>query len=163
MEFAPVVHSFRSAPGAHAACVDEESAERFAFRHALTREAVYSQLLERERQALHRQIAQALDYMERALAVFSGQAQLPGFVQGFISGIRVDTRNYRADGNSVYFDATVAADAVRQLGVAAADQSDEVVLRGGKVAAFTIHLMPESAAQLNAGAAALMAAQPKGL
>src|SRR5262249_39374842 len=39
----------------------EESAERFAFRHALVRQAVYGQLLTRERQSLHRVIAEALE------------------------------------------------------------------------------------------------------
>jgi predicted ATPase len=38
--------------------VVEETAERFAFRHALTRQAVYAQLLVRERKALHRTIAE---------------------------------------------------------------------------------------------------------
>jgi len=41
--------------------VVEESAERFAFRHALTREAIYAELLARERVALHREIAAALE------------------------------------------------------------------------------------------------------
>jgi DNA-binding CsgD family transcriptional regulator len=41
--------------------VVEESAERFAFRHALTREAIYSELLARERVALHRAVAAALE------------------------------------------------------------------------------------------------------
>ena len=41
--------------------VIEESAERFAFRHALTREAIYAELLARERVALHRAIAAALE------------------------------------------------------------------------------------------------------
>jgi predicted ATPase len=41
--------------------VVEESAERFAFRHALTRQAVSAQLLGRERQALHRTIAETLE------------------------------------------------------------------------------------------------------
>jgi DNA-binding CsgD family transcriptional regulator/tetratricopeptide (TPR) repeat protein len=40
--------------------VVEESAERFAFRHALTQQAVYAGLLERERQALHGTIARTL-------------------------------------------------------------------------------------------------------
>jgi DNA-binding CsgD family transcriptional regulator len=40
--------------------VVEESAEQFAFRHALTREAIYSDLLVRERQALHRTIAETI-------------------------------------------------------------------------------------------------------
>lgn len=37
--------------------VVEESAEQFAFRHALTRQAIYADLLVRERKALHRRIA----------------------------------------------------------------------------------------------------------
>jgi DNA-binding CsgD family transcriptional regulator len=41
--------------------VVEETAERFAFRHALTREAIYAELLLRERVALHREIAAALE------------------------------------------------------------------------------------------------------
>jgi tetratricopeptide (TPR) repeat protein len=41
--------------------VVEESADRFAFRHALTREALYGQLLVRERQILHGQLAQAIE------------------------------------------------------------------------------------------------------
>ena len=41
--------------------VVEESAEQFAFRHALTRQAIYEGLLARERTSLHRTIAQALE------------------------------------------------------------------------------------------------------
>lgn len=41
--------------------VVEESADRFAFRHALTRESIRVQLLLRERVALHRAIAAALE------------------------------------------------------------------------------------------------------
>jgi tetratricopeptide (TPR) repeat protein len=39
----------------------EESAEHFAFRHALTRQAVYVELLGRERRNLHRSIAEKLE------------------------------------------------------------------------------------------------------
>jgi ATP/maltotriose-dependent transcriptional regulator MalT len=39
----------------------EESAERFAFRHALTRQAVSAHLLVRERKALHRRIAETCE------------------------------------------------------------------------------------------------------
>ncbi|MCB0213407.1 MAG: AAA family ATPase, partial [Anaerolineae bacterium] len=42
----------------------EESADQFAFRHALTREAIYTSLLGRERRQLHRTIAQALETMD---------------------------------------------------------------------------------------------------
>jgi DNA-binding CsgD family transcriptional regulator/Flp pilus assembly protein TadD len=41
--------------------VVEESEDQFAFRHALTREAIYSQLLLRERKGLHRTIAEAIE------------------------------------------------------------------------------------------------------
>jgi DNA-binding CsgD family transcriptional regulator len=41
--------------------VVEQSEERFAFRHALTRQSVYKGLLARERRALHRQVAETLE------------------------------------------------------------------------------------------------------
>lgn len=41
--------------------VVEQSADHFAFRHALTRQAIYSSLLARERKTLHRQIAKTLE------------------------------------------------------------------------------------------------------
>jgi tetratricopeptide (TPR) repeat protein len=41
--------------------VVEESADQFAFRHALTRQAIYSQLLTRERRMLHRTIAETME------------------------------------------------------------------------------------------------------
>jgi len=41
--------------------VVEESADQFSFRHALTRQAIYAGLLARERRALHRRLAQALE------------------------------------------------------------------------------------------------------
>jgi len=41
--------------------VIEESADQFAFRHALTRQAIYSQLLTRECRMLHRTIAETME------------------------------------------------------------------------------------------------------
>jgi DNA-binding NarL/FixJ family response regulator len=46
--------------------VVEASDEQFAFRHALTRQAVYASLLARERRALHRQIAQTIERLHAA-------------------------------------------------------------------------------------------------
>ncbi len=43
--------------------VVEESEERFAFRHALTREAVYAELLVRERKKLHGTIAETMEQL----------------------------------------------------------------------------------------------------
>jgi DNA-binding CsgD family transcriptional regulator len=47
--------------------VVEESADRFAFRHALTRQAVYAALLARERRSLHRAIGEALERIHAAM------------------------------------------------------------------------------------------------
>jgi DNA-binding CsgD family transcriptional regulator len=44
--------------------VTEEAPDRFAFRHALTREAIVGKLLARERAALHRAVADALECRE---------------------------------------------------------------------------------------------------
>jgi tetratricopeptide (TPR) repeat protein/DNA-binding CsgD family transcriptional regulator len=41
--------------------VIEESAEQLAFRHALTRQAVYTNLLARERRILHKRVAQSIE------------------------------------------------------------------------------------------------------
>ena len=41
--------------------VVEETADHFAFRHALTREAIYTTLMLRERQTLHRQVGEATE------------------------------------------------------------------------------------------------------
>src|SRR5205085_11027726 len=41
--------------------VVEVSSERFAFRHTLTRQAIYAELLARERAALHRTIAETTE------------------------------------------------------------------------------------------------------
>ncbi len=41
--------------------VVQESADQFAFRHALTREAIYANMLFRERKALHRRVAETLE------------------------------------------------------------------------------------------------------
>jgi len=41
--------------------VIEESADQFAFRHALTRQAIYAELLGRERRALHKAIAETIE------------------------------------------------------------------------------------------------------
>ena len=43
--------------------VVEESADQFAFRHALTRQAIYADLLVRERKALHRSIADTMEHI----------------------------------------------------------------------------------------------------
>jgi predicted ATPase len=47
--------------------VTEESADRFAFRHALTRQAVYAAMLARERRLLHRAVAEVMERLYAAV------------------------------------------------------------------------------------------------
>jgi DNA-binding CsgD family transcriptional regulator/tetratricopeptide (TPR) repeat protein len=44
--------------------VVEEQGDRFAFRHALTRESIYAGLLDREKRRLHRRIADAIEQLQ---------------------------------------------------------------------------------------------------
>jgi DNA-binding CsgD family transcriptional regulator len=53
--------------------VVEESAETFAFRHALTREALYTDLLARERKALHGLVAEALETVAQQRGSAAGE------------------------------------------------------------------------------------------
>jgi predicted ATPase len=53
--------------------VVEESGEQFAFRHALTRQAIYAQLLIRERTSLHRAIAETIE--RNSLAAIEGRLE----------------------------------------------------------------------------------------
>lgn len=46
--------------------VVEDSADQFAFRHALTRETVYGSLLRRERKGLHRRVGETLEHVHEA-------------------------------------------------------------------------------------------------
>jgi tetratricopeptide (TPR) repeat protein len=46
--------------------VIEESNDQFAFRHALTRQAIYTQLLARERAGVHRRIAESIEQLPPA-------------------------------------------------------------------------------------------------
>jgi DNA-binding NarL/FixJ family response regulator len=57
-ELVPLVKELVSAQ-----LVEEETDDQFAFRHALTRQAVYGDLLARERRALHRLLAETLERM----------------------------------------------------------------------------------------------------
>lgn len=57
--------------------VVEESADVFAFRHALTRQAVYQEMFARERRALHHKIASAIEHIyESNLAAKFSMADL---------------------------------------------------------------------------------------
>ncbi len=64
--------------------VVEEAADQFSFRHALTRQAVYSELLAGERRALHRTIAETIE--QRALPSSILDARLVDLAYHFYEG-----------------------------------------------------------------------------
>ncbi|HEY3062410.1 MAG TPA: BREX system ATP-binding domain-containing protein [Chloroflexota bacterium] len=108
-----------------AGLVVEESADQFAFRHALTRQAIYSSLLARERRILHRRVAEALeeqaetrlDELAADLAYHAAQAGLwqPALRYGVRAGERA-LRMYAP--RAAVEQLTRALDAAHQLGLA---------------------------------------------
>ncbi len=64
--------------------VTEEAADQFSFRHALTRQAVYSELLAGERRTLHRTIAETIE--QRAFPSSILDAQLVDLAYHFYEG-----------------------------------------------------------------------------
>jgi len=64
--------------------VTEEAADQFSFRHALTRQAVYSELLAGERRALHRTIAETIE--QHALPSSILDAQLVNLAYHYYEG-----------------------------------------------------------------------------
>lgn len=64
--------------------VTEEATDQFSFRHALTRQAVYSELLAGERRALHRTIAETIE--QHALPSSILDAQLVDLAYHFYEG-----------------------------------------------------------------------------
>src|SRR2546426_338612 len=102
--------------------VVEQSAEQFAFRHALTRQAVYTQLLARERKALHRAVAETFErllasMLEAHLADLASHFFLAGvWEKALLYGQRAGEQAqalYAPQAASEHF--TRALDAARQL------------------------------------------------
>jgi DNA-binding NarL/FixJ family response regulator len=106
-----------------AGLVVEESADQLAFRHALTRQAVYAGLLARERRGLHRRVAEALEQLGRAslddavadLAYHYAEAGLPEPALRYAR--RAGERALRMYApHAALEQLTRASDATRQLG-----------------------------------------------
>jgi DNA-binding CsgD family transcriptional regulator/tetratricopeptide (TPR) repeat protein len=53
--------------------VSEETADQFSFRHALTRQAVYTEMLAGERRALHRTIAETIEQLAYPSSILDAQ------------------------------------------------------------------------------------------
>src|SRR6266567_1055277 len=62
----------------------EESEDRFSFRHALTRQAIYSKLLIRERKALHRTLAETIEALHPS--AFAQEALVVDLAYHFFEG-----------------------------------------------------------------------------
>ena len=55
--------------------VQEISAEQFVFRHALTQQSVYTELLARERRLLHRMLAEAIEQLYATPPMLDGHLE----------------------------------------------------------------------------------------
>jgi DNA-binding CsgD family transcriptional regulator/tetratricopeptide (TPR) repeat protein len=114
--------------------VVEESAERFAFRHALTRQAIYAALLARERRALHLSVATTIEQ----LAAGGGETRVADLAYHFYEAGAWEQalaycRRAAEQARALYAPATVVEHASRALEAAerlAASLSDLYRLRG---------------------------------
>jgi hypothetical protein len=61
-----------------------------------------------------------------------------------MQNLHVDSRNMRANGNTVTWDATVSGDLFRQMGIDSFDVVAEAIVKGGKNTSFIVHQTPEA-------------------
>src|SRR5581483_11740031 len=106
--------------------VVELSADRFSFRHALTRQAVYTQMLGHERRSLHRAIAETLERLdgggqhghlaELAYHTYAAEAWDRALVYARLAGERAQTLHAAREATEQF---TRALDAAGHLGLPA--------------------------------------------
>jgi ketosteroid isomerase-like protein len=82
--------------------------------------------------------------------VFRGEDEVRGFVQMLIPNFHVESRDYRARGDTVSWYATVTSDTVRQMGVDSLSADCEAIVRDGKVVSFTPRFTQETLERLQA-------------
>lgn len=145
--------------------VVEESVDRFSFRHALTREAITSDLLGRERRELHRRVAEAMcridaDDPDRAAADLAFHWHRAGaWADAYDCARRVGERAlalYAPRSAVEHF--TCAIDAAAQLGRAA----EPAVFRGRGAAFDTLGDFDAARADYEAALAAARSADDPG-
>jgi DNA-binding CsgD family transcriptional regulator len=101
----------------------EESADRFSFRHPLTRQAIYAGLLGRERRTLHATIAKTLERAAGAKTVMAADlahhyAQSGDWQHAFPHAVQAGTRALQLDAPRVAIQHfTLALDAAETLGL----------------------------------------------
>ncbi len=82
---------------------------------------------------------------------YRGKTAIEEMLQAYLPGWQVSARSHiPADTNRVRWMARISADVLRRLGVDWIEWKAEVVLRNGKIAAFTVTLTPDSIAKIDA-------------
>jgi ketosteroid isomerase-like protein len=79
---------------------------------------------------------------------FRGKEEIRSFVQTFLPGFHVESRNLQVKGDTVTWHWTVSADAFRQLGADPAEGTSEAVVQGGKIQSFAVIISPETLAKM---------------
>ncbi|MCA1646679.1 MAG: LuxR C-terminal-related transcriptional regulator [Chloroflexi bacterium] len=128
LDEADLLRSVEELVGVH--LLVEESSERLVFRHALTRQAIYAQLLARERQALHASVVQAMELLCGASTATSHLADLAYHAYAARDWTRVREYSARMGDRALRMDAPALAvehfgralEAARALGEAPSEQ-----------------------------------------
>ena len=74
----------------------------------------------------------------------TGKQQIREWFEPQMANLHVESRNMRAGGDSVTWDATVSGDLFRQMGIDSFDVTAEAVVKGGKITSFTVTQTPET-------------------
>jgi ketosteroid isomerase-like protein len=76
--------------------------------------------------------------------VSTGKQQVREWFEPQMPNLHVESRNMRASGDTVTWDATVSGDLFRQMGIDSFDVMAEAVVKGGKITSFTVTQTPEA-------------------
>ena len=80
---------------------------------------------------------------------YRGKTAIQDMLQSYLPGWKVHARSHHpTDTNRVAWMSRISADIFRRLGIDWIEWKAEVIIRNGKIAAYTVTLTPESVAKL---------------
>jgi hypothetical protein len=84
---------------------------------------------------------------ELAHSIFAGKVQIRAWFAPQMQHLHIAPRNLRANGTTVGWEATIASDMFRQLGIDSFEVRAEAVVENGQMTALTVTQTPESVAK----------------
>lgn len=83
---------------------------------------------------------------------YTGPSEIRQFVTALMQNFHVKSKDFRENGNRVYWYAEVSSDSIRQMGVPSMGADCEALITSSKVKLFKVTFTPETLAKLQATA-----------